>query len=211
LQHSWQRQAQQPRQTMVRSPSRSVLQILLKSGQNHCASCSVPLSRAILIESAKLGRIATHSPEAEALRAATQCRQIAARKAWQSADKPDWLSEQFYSQRIQPKLAKLSNSAIASALLYPNPAQPTFAQADVARIHGIGGCWEGREFFTGCAQRAQLDCGPVTRSAASARAGHPSTAPSFSVLVAARAGAWTRQPLDFKRWRWAGATRPGPI
>jgi len=43
-------------------PSRSVLQILLKSGQNHCASCSVPLSRAILIESAKLGRIARTVP-----------------------------------------------------------------------------------------------------------------------------------------------------
>src|SRR5882724_3914057 len=63
---------------------------LLKEGKNHCASCSVPISRAILIEAAKRGRIATHSPEAEALRAGTQRRQVAARKAWQSSEQPAW-------------------------------------------------------------------------------------------------------------------------
>jgi len=94
---------------------------LLKEGKNHCASCSVPISRAILIEAAKRGRIATHSPEAEALRAATQRRQVAARMAWQSCDRPDWLSEQFYSQKIQPRLTGFTNSAIASVLLVSKP------------------------------------------------------------------------------------------
>jgi CRISPR-associated protein Cas1 len=95
--------------------------VLLKEGKSHCASCSVPISRAILIEAAKLGRIATHSPQAEALRAATQRRQVAARKAWQSSDQPGWLTEQVYLQRIQPRLSGLTNSTIASALFVSKP------------------------------------------------------------------------------------------
>jgi len=94
---------------------------LLKEGKTHCASCSVPISRAILIEAAKLGRIATHSPNAETLRALTQRRQVAARKAWQSSDQPDWLTDQFYAENIQPRLAGLTNSAIASMLLVSKP------------------------------------------------------------------------------------------
>jgi hypothetical protein len=54
-----------------------------------------------------MGRIATHSPEAEALRAATQRRQIAARKAWRASDKPEWLTKEFYSEKIQPRLQAL--------------------------------------------------------------------------------------------------------
>jgi CRISPR-associated endonuclease Cas1 len=94
---------------------------LLKEGKTHCASCSVPISRAILIEAAKLGRIATHSPEAEAQRAATQRRQVTARKAWRAYDQPDWLTKDFYAERIQPRLSSLRISAIASALLVSRP------------------------------------------------------------------------------------------
>ena len=54
----------------------------LKRGQRYCVSCAGQVSRENLIEAAKLGRIATHSPKAEALRAATQRRQAATRKAW---------------------------------------------------------------------------------------------------------------------------------
>jgi hypothetical protein len=93
----------------------------LKYGKSHCASCGVEISRAILVEGAKLGRIATHSPEAEALRAATQRRQMAARKAWRAADKPDWLTKEFYSEKIQPRLPALRNSAVASALMVSMP------------------------------------------------------------------------------------------
>jgi CRISPR/Cas system-associated endonuclease Cas1 len=93
----------------------------LKYGKAHCASCGVEVSRANLIEAAKMGRIATHSLEPEALRAATQRRQMAARKAWQATDKPDWLTKEFYSQTIQPRLRALRNSAVASALTISIP------------------------------------------------------------------------------------------
>lgn len=73
-----------------------------------CASCNRPVSRDTLIEAAKLGRIATHSPKAEALRGATQRRQQAAQRAWNPADLPEWLTEKAYQEKILPQLATVS-------------------------------------------------------------------------------------------------------
>jgi hypothetical protein len=39
------------------------------------------------------------------LRSATQERQAAALKAWNPADKPDWLDEKTYREKIRPQLA----------------------------------------------------------------------------------------------------------
>ena len=93
----------------------------LAHGQSHCANCARPEARKRMIAVARLGRMATHTPEAEALRAAAQRQQVAARKAWQPSDKPDWLTKQFYAEKVQPRLAALRNSAIASALTVSMP------------------------------------------------------------------------------------------
>jgi hypothetical protein len=69
-----------------------------------------------MIEAAKLGRVATHELEAEALRSETQRRQAAARKAWRSTDQPEWLTADFYADQIQPKLCNFSSTAIARGL-----------------------------------------------------------------------------------------------
>ena len=87
----------------------------------YCASCSRSVSRDMMIETAKLGRIATHSPKAEALRGATQRRQQAAIQAWKPSDLPEWLTEGVYRERIEPRLAKFTVLAIASALGVSKP------------------------------------------------------------------------------------------
>jgi len=69
-----------------------------------------------MLEGARLGRIATHTPRAEALRGATQRRQAAALKSWQSSGLPEWLTEHVYETRVQPALRNVTVSAIASAL-----------------------------------------------------------------------------------------------
>ncbi len=74
-----------------------------------------------MIEAAKLGRIATHSPNAEALRGATQRRQQLAIRTWKPSDLPEWLTEKVYRDQIQPKLATFTVSAIASALEVSKP------------------------------------------------------------------------------------------
>jgi isoleucyl-tRNA synthetase len=95
--------------------------VSLKAGREHCADCSRSMSRPILFEGRRLGQIATHRPDAEALRAETQRQQIAARKAWEESAEPERISEEIYSHNIQPRLAGFTNSAIASALRVSRP------------------------------------------------------------------------------------------
>lgn len=93
----------------------------LKHGRSYCTSCSVAISTANLIEAAKLGRVATHSPKAEALRAATQRRHAAALKAWNSSDRPDWLAKEAYREKIHPRLREITVPAISAALGISEP------------------------------------------------------------------------------------------
>ena len=88
-------------------------------GGEYCEACSPRRDR--LINAAKLGRITTHSPKAEALRGATQSRQRAAERAWNPADLPEWLTEEVYREQIQPRLATVKVRAIMSALGVSRP------------------------------------------------------------------------------------------
>ncbi|HEV2315554.1 MAG TPA: CRISPR-associated endonuclease Cas1 [Candidatus Acidoferrales bacterium] len=90
-------------------------------GAEYCGACSPIARRDNLINAAKLGRIATHSPKAEALRAATMRIQEAAKRAWKPSDLPEWLNEKVYRKKIQPRLATFTVSAIASALGVSKP------------------------------------------------------------------------------------------
>ena len=88
----------------------------LKHGHSYCEACALAESSKNMLEGARLGRIATHTPEAEALRGATQRRQAEALRAWQPSDLPKWLNEDVYQTHVQPTLQGLTVSAIASAL-----------------------------------------------------------------------------------------------
>jgi CRISPR-associated endonuclease Cas1 len=93
----------------------------IKRAHTYCASCAVSVSREGLIEAAKLGRIATHRLEAEALRAKTQRKHAIALAAWQPSDLPEWLNEEAYRTKIQSALAGLTVPAIATALGISKP------------------------------------------------------------------------------------------
>jgi hypothetical protein len=88
-------------------------------GAEYCGTCVSPRDR--LIDAAKLGRIATHSPKAEALRGATQRRQRAAERAWKPADLPEWLTEEAYREKIQPRITTVTIRAIMEALEVSKP------------------------------------------------------------------------------------------
>ena len=60
--------------------------------------------------------MAGHSPEARARQAEKQRRHAAERKTWNPSDKPDWLTEEVYREKIQSRLAGITVPAIASAL-----------------------------------------------------------------------------------------------
>src|SRR2546425_12018966 len=80
-----------------------------------------PRASGAAILAAKVGRVATISAKAQALRSATQRRHAAAVKTWNASDKPDWLTEETYRARIQPRLSGVTVPAISSTLGVSEP------------------------------------------------------------------------------------------
>jgi CRISPR-associated endonuclease Cas1 len=93
----------------------------ISSLNKNCESCAKENASIALTEVAKLGRIATHSPQAEARRAETMRRQMAGRKSWNPSDLPDWLTEQIYRERIQPRLREVTIRTISTVLQISEP------------------------------------------------------------------------------------------
>jgi CRISPR-associated endonuclease Cas1 len=82
----------------------------------HCAACDVDVATKRLVEVARAGRIAARTPEAIAKEAATHRKHARARAAWNPAKQPAWLTEQVFSEEIQPALAQASATAIAKRI-----------------------------------------------------------------------------------------------
>ena len=90
-------------------------------GAPYCHACSPMANRENLINGAKLGRIATHMPKAEARRAETMRRQMAAKLAWKQADLPNSLTVKVYREEIQPKLSTFAVPVIGSLIEVSKP------------------------------------------------------------------------------------------
>jgi len=84
-------------------------------GKNFCSSCGVIVARDELIKSAKRGRIAAQSLEAQAHRTETQRRNANAQLAWEQSGQPK-ISDEVYRNEIQPRLAGVTIPTIMSAL-----------------------------------------------------------------------------------------------
>ena len=85
-------------------------------GGRLCPTCGREVSREKLIELAKIGRVAALRPESQAKHAETQRRHQAAKKEWLSSPKPHWPTEKTYLEKIQPALATVAISRLASTL-----------------------------------------------------------------------------------------------
>jgi CRISPR-associated endonuclease Cas1 len=83
---------------------------------SRCKSCVKEILSAHITEAAYVGRIAAQSPKAQLKRAATQQINARARYAWKPSEQPSWLTEDFYSVKILPRLASVSGSLIAKEL-----------------------------------------------------------------------------------------------
>jgi hypothetical protein len=85
----------------------------IQDGRTNCATCAVGDATKNMLDAAQIGRQTANSPEAQLKRANTQRKNALAQHAWKSSDQPAWLTEKFYSQKIQPLLTAMSASAIA--------------------------------------------------------------------------------------------------
>ena len=82
----------------------------------HCADCAVDKASERLVGVASLGRIAARSPEARAKHGATRRRHAKACSEWDASTQPAWITDQLYTEEIQPQLSQISTSAIASRI-----------------------------------------------------------------------------------------------
>jgi hypothetical protein len=88
----------------------------VKSGKSHCTPCAIALQRQGFLKIAEQGRTASHSAESELKRGATQRKRHEAQRNWHIWSHPSWLTEQFYSEQIQPRLGTVEVKTIAAAL-----------------------------------------------------------------------------------------------
>ena len=88
----------------------------IRSGHTHCARCAGPLQTDRIRAAANAARITAHSAEARAKQAETVRRQRKAAADWSPSSQPDWLTEDFYREKIHPGLSSVSNSTIANRL-----------------------------------------------------------------------------------------------
>jgi CRISPR-associated endonuclease Cas1 len=88
----------------------------IRVGRSDCGKCAVEGATTRLIVAARIGRIAAHTPEALAKEGKTQRRHAKARSSWDASSQPAGLTAEFYSENIQPLLAEVSTSAIASRI-----------------------------------------------------------------------------------------------
>jgi CRISPR-associated endonuclease Cas1 len=93
----------------------------LNSKYKHCRNCAPTIWRENVQKASRIGRQSTHSPQAQARRSETQCRQNAARKSWNPASNPEWLTERFYREQIQRRLSQIQVPIIQSALSVSEP------------------------------------------------------------------------------------------
>ncbi|MBB5328423.1 hypothetical protein HDF14_002033 [Edaphobacter lichenicola] len=88
----------------------------IHSRSTNCDECAKEKRPERMIEVARLGRVVTLLPEAQAKRSATQKVNTQAVWDWNPTDYPTWLTSDLYSAKIQPRLVSLSCSSVAKRL-----------------------------------------------------------------------------------------------
>jgi hypothetical protein len=107
-----------PKKQSAVKPTRlcSVCGVERNTGSIICIGCSNDINIDRLANAGHLGRVASHSSEAEAKRSTTQKISRQARQAWKSSDQPSWLTDKVYSEKVQPVLVSASKASIAKLL-----------------------------------------------------------------------------------------------
>lgn len=88
----------------------------MKRGREDCGTCAVQKATVRIADAARLGRVAARRPDARAKRSDSARRHALSRSAWDASSQPDWLTTQFFSDKVQPQLAKISTSVIRSRI-----------------------------------------------------------------------------------------------
>jgi CRISPR-associated endonuclease Cas1 len=85
----------------------------IQDGRENCATCAVGDATKNMLDAARIGRQTANSRDAQLKRANTQRKNALAQHAWKSSDQPAWLTDTFYSEKVQPVITSMSASVIA--------------------------------------------------------------------------------------------------
>jgi len=96
----------------------------IRPENTHCGRCAIEGATRRLIDAARAGREASQRPEARAKHSATRRRHARACSAWDPSSRPTWLTAEVFSEKVQPLLADLSSSTIASRITILAPFNP---------------------------------------------------------------------------------------
>lgn len=88
----------------------------IKSESRKCIRCSIGDATTNMVEAARIGRLTANSPDARKKHAITARKNALAQHAWKPTDQPEWLTPEFFGQKIQPVLASVSMSTIRSLI-----------------------------------------------------------------------------------------------
>jgi hypothetical protein len=89
----------------------------IRSDRKYCGLCAATFQSEQIRDAAKsAGMVTAHSASAKALRSQSARSHAVARSAWDPSTLPDWLTPEVFLQKIQPLLANVTTSAIATAL-----------------------------------------------------------------------------------------------
>ena len=88
----------------------------IEGDSKHCKKCDLQIATERIVEVARAGRIAGHTPEAIAKESETHRKHAQAKAAWNPSTQPAWLTEQVYSEKVQPALANVSATEIAKTI-----------------------------------------------------------------------------------------------
>jgi len=81
-----------------------------------CANCSIPDATIRLLKVAETGRLAAKKPNARAKHSISARKNVNACISWEPSNNPAWLTQQFFSKEIQPKLADTPTYKITKAI-----------------------------------------------------------------------------------------------
>ena len=88
----------------------------IRAGRIHCGECAIEGATQRFADAAKIGRSVSHSAEGRTKQSLTRKGHAKACSAWDPATQPAWLTEEFFSRKVQPLLATVSTSKIAATI-----------------------------------------------------------------------------------------------
>ena len=104
----------------------------------YCCSCAVEISREYMIRAALIGHARLKTARVRRETSKKLSGHAVANTWWSPSSLHYWLTEKFYSQKIQPQLRTLKVREIPHAVQISQLTPRSFVRADAGRIRGTG-------------------------------------------------------------------------